>query len=166
MDSRTSSLRELAPGHWLLNAGPHLQTWRFPQNLGLPDMAASVGVLGYYAEKQSIYVHTDGRPTVELKLRPATTAPDLAHLRISHSSGDITVSQLTQNTAVLHNASALPVRIAIAGTAASAQCSILISGHGNTETQSLPANAQGEISFILMEGKEARITTTRSVAIE
>ncbi len=60
------------PGGWRVASGGALREWRAPASLGLPDVAASVGVAGYNRHNGETYVHAAaGEGTVRFASAPS-----------------------------------------------------------------------------------------------
>ena len=74
------------PGRYTISGNGQLRTFRIPQAAGVPILAESEGVTGYHVHGDQLYLHTDGRRTVRVKIAPEGTA-ERHHLRLQTSTG-------------------------------------------------------------------------------
>ncbi len=164
-DSRKASVQQLGPSHWQLNSGPNLTTWRLPFSEGVPDLSKSTGVLGYKAEGDQLYIHTNGQPSVDLRLVPGNQ-PATEHLYVSECTGPLSIEEFNTSSILFSNAGSLPIKVILGGAHPEGSCEATITGQGQTETQLLPTNSQGFLSLIVMEGKSVSLRADRPVAAQ
>ncbi|MBL9151236.1 MAG: endo alpha-1,4 polygalactosaminidase [Verrucomicrobiales bacterium] len=109
-DSHHTRLVRTGERRWAALNNGQLRTFRLPTGLGYPDLAASEGVTGYHAEKDALYIHTDGRARVAIQLadRPA------AQPHVETASAEIEVRRLATDGIDLR-VKDHPARLVVAG---------------------------------------------------
>lgn len=123
-DARATRIIRESATRWTLANQGRLRTFRLPKSAGVPDLAASRGVTGWRAVGDSVYVHTDGSPRVELSLN---TSP-AAHLRLETSTAEITFSRLAAREAAFTVRDVRPCQVTLAGLPPRATVSVAVNG--------------------------------------
>jgi len=91
-DTRRTKLLSDGPHRWIAENDGYCRTFRVPDSMGSPNLAACEGVTGYNHVKDQIYIHTAGKKRTVLDFTKATPAfgPYLVT-----SSGEIELKVLT-----------------------------------------------------------------------
>jgi hypothetical protein len=120
----------------------------------VPDVSRSLGVLGYKLEGDQLYIETDGRAHVELRLVEHIHGMTLEHLRLVECSGPLDISELGKHQMLFENKNPLPVKVIIGGITAGNNCEVTTTSRagGQPETVTMPVSPTGELSLIIMEG--------------
>ena len=94
-DSYSTKIYQTGPQSWsLINQGQQ-RTFRLKAGNGVPDLAASKGVVGYRIMGDALYVHTKGNTVTQLVLTPTPTP----HLFLESSQGEIQWQELNPQRA-------------------------------------------------------------------
>lgn len=156
-DARNTKCFEIAPAHWLISCNGQARTLRVPASAGVPDLARCRGVIGFKTEGDTTYIHTSGKPAVELVLTDAASAAP-PHLRLVEAGADITIHELTPTRTVFTVAGFSKVDVVFAGIPPSAWVDV----RRNTETGRLQADAHGTLTLSLPPGSVATLSVTPS----
>jgi len=148
-DARATRIVRESATRWILANQGRLRTFRLPKSAGVPDLAASRGVTGWRAVADSVYVHTDGSPRVELSL---TTSP-ATHLRLEASTAEIIFTRLAAREAAFTVRDVRPCQVTLAGLPPRATASISVNGQSSSRQSDadgrlrmeLPNEAQVEV---------------------
>ncbi len=141
-DSRDTAIFRHGPRAWRLVSRGENTTFRLPKSAGRPDLDASRGITGWAEFADWLYVHTDGRPVVDLTLADAP-APRL-HLR--DSMAEVTFDELTAATARFRASDFRPDwQMTFAGVPAGSKWHALVAG----KTLPLTADANGCLRLTL-----------------
>ena len=152
-DSYHTELVRTGDRRWTaLNAG-RLRTYRLPANLGTPDIARSRGVTGYRARGEWIYLHTDGRPAVEIAL---ADAPDAVPY-LESSDAEIAVDTMTASSLRVA-AGKRPATLRLAGFPAGSTIRLRTAAGPAKE---LTASAEGRLDLLLPASETATLTLSR-----
>ena len=154
---------ETGPRQWILVSAGHVRTFRFPASLGRPDMAKSLGVTGWSEHEDSLFVHTDGEPVIQLVMKdvnPGGMQPGEADLHLTSSETRLYFTELGPwKLAFKANPLAAKVSKAVlSGLPAGAKCDITI----DDQTSTLTADAAGRLLVQLPPGASVIIDAQRS----
>jgi len=154
-DAHRTRIFELGAQHWLLTNEGHLRSYRLPLSVGRPAMQKCRGVTGWTEHADSLYVHTNGQPRVELLLeaaKPEPAAPAEAHLFLASSTAEIEFQQLAAWKTQFQTTSLRAVTVEFGGLPARATCAVTI----NKAASQVTADDRGRL--ILSLPPEATVT--------
>lgn len=160
-DAWRTRVFDLGPRRWLLVNDGHLRTYRMPENVGVPDMAASRGVTGWTVHGGSLYVHTNGQRNTELQLvdsSPGAPAPAAAHLYLSASQAEIQFKSLSPWKADFSVSGLVSAPVEFAGLPAGTACEVTING----TTTSQVSDSLGRVLLTLPPNAHVTLDATRS----
>jgi polysaccharide biosynthesis protein PelA len=148
-DSYHTKIYQSGPRSWVLINEGQQRTFRIPATLGVPDFAASNGVIGYRKINDQHYIHTAGKRVTQLTLKDANTTP---HLYLESSQGSISWQKLEPAAASLTVRELRPKHeLVFAGSKPGASWKAVVNGAAKTIT----ADDAGRIVFEL--NKDATI---------
>lgn len=162
-DAYETRIFELGPRQWRIATGGHVRSFRLPANLGQPDLARSQGVVGWIRHGDSLLVHTDGRPSIHLRLEDASPEPPPAgksFLHLAASNSRLDFSELTpwKTTFRVDEKAMRTTSVVFSGLPAASVCDLTI----NNTPSTLSADAQGRLSLSLPAGATVTIDAQRS----
>lgn len=156
-----SVLHQTGPKRWLLTNHGSLSTFRIPQSLGYPDLAASTNILGYNDHLGERYIATNGQPFVELVLAD-TPQP---HIFLQTSEAVITFSSLLPDRATFEISTLRPAPLSFGGLAPKSEWSVAFADeNGQASSLITIADDQGRIRFTLPQSTKVSLALAHSTA--
>ncbi|MGK0184677.1 MAG: hypothetical protein ACI9R3_000451 [Verrucomicrobiales bacterium] len=157
-DSYQTQLFRAGEDRWVIVNDGLQTTFRLPKDKGVPDMAASRGVIGYNTHNDWIYVHTSGTRCTELVLGDENAAvPN--HLYLRDSIAPLNFTQLNAESAeFISDDLRENYQVNLAGAQPGSHWKIIINGKAGTTT----ANAEGVLRFLLTGESTVSVTLARS----
>lgn len=162
-EAHEARIYELGPRQWRIATGGHVQTFSLPATLGQPDLPRSQGVLGWIKHGDSLFVHTDGRQSITLRLEdaaPEPPQPGKSFLHLASSSSRLDFSEMTPWKAAFRvdEKAMRSTTVVFSGLPAASICDLTI----NNAPSTLSADAQGRLSLSLPAGATVTIDAQRS----
>ncbi len=93
-DSWRTRVFEAGAGRWVMVNKGKQRTFRLKLGEGRPDMKLSPGVTGWVEEGGALFIHTDGRPAVDVVL----TRQGSRHLYLESAQGEVTWKERSANS--------------------------------------------------------------------
>ena len=148
-DSHHTRIHQTGPRQWTAMNNGDLRTFRFPKQLGTPDLNHSRGITGYISHHDSWYVHTDGsqKSTITLADAPAR------RLHLQSSSGEIKFRKFNSDLAVFSVDDFRPVTVVLSGIESGKRAIIDING----VTSNAIANQVGAVTLELPNHANVRV---------
>ncbi len=151
-DAHRTQIYAVGPRHWRIANSGALRTYRLPASAGTPDLARCKGVSGYKQVGSTCYVHTTGKPLVELVLS-APDQPLVAWPHLVDSSADVTVLRHSNTAFHFTVAGWDKVSIELGGLPADIECPVVIGGKATT----LTVNSEGQARLIVPPGSAVAV---------
>jgi hypothetical protein len=147
-DSHHTSIHQTGPRQWTTINNGDLRTFRFPKQLGIPDLHNSRGITGYTSHHDSWYVHTDGSKKSIISLAD-TPAP---HLHLTSSSAEIEFHKLNNQLATFRVDDFRPVTVVLGGIEPGKRALVDVDG----TTRKITADQRGMATLELPNCAEVR----------
>ncbi len=149
-DLRNTRVYQKSPSQWILKNDGFCRTFRMNKSALVPDIATSKGVTGWREYLDSIYIHTDGSPTVELNLSPQPPA----HVYLQSSTAEIRMMDLTKTSAYFYAKDYRPCNVTLAGFSPKQNVTITVNG----KPMAWAADAAGILAMELPQEALVRVT--------
>lgn len=161
-DAVMTRIYQTGPRRWYIANEGELPTLRVPVSLGYPDLDASTNILGFTDHEGERYIHTNGKPGVELVL--SSTSP--TRLFLESSAADLTFHSFGSDHCKFSAVSERVSRVVFGGLKPGATYTLTYSEHSKPAVyKNLPVDEEGKVVFLLPRVVDASLAPASPTAV-